>query len=259
MTSPAEMIRFRSFPLEIRRKIWKAASFIPRYVDIWNVCLKCDHHRRACGVRQILSRTPPPAILHVCHESREEANRHYVLGTVSSDQDIDLNIDFVSQIYVNPIVDTVCLPRLGPFEGRRNWGVADVLGSWKLKSLAINIWSAINRRRLVDVLVHSMTSNKFENVEELIFFLDSEVYTCTRPEYQVSRDYDSVFKDLTQDEIEDERVDHTLLGHFKYIDDRVLLELQGDESSQALAKYNSIRKRFCWLDGGYIYPEHWYK
>lgn len=64
----------------------------------------------------MLSRLSPPAILHVCRESREEALKYYILEFGASKEVDDFVITSRPKIYVNPSVDAVCLPRPETFQ-----------------------------------------------------------------------------------------------------------------------------------------------
>jgi hypothetical protein len=240
------MRQFRDLPLELRRKIWKAASFIPRNVEIWT-----KYGRR--NLCEIVSRTLPPAVLHICHESREEAGNHYILGSVSTEAYKDQRLNFRCRVYINPIVDTVCLPSPREFSlpQSAHWGLTDVLSNWRLKSLAINILSPRSVNNLEHVLqeisstfAHLMMSKKIESIEELILFADRScsIFGYTGEEGRL-RGYESDFKELPQVELEE---DHpALLADYKFLDSRISESLK---LSEPLAKYISIRKRLCRLE-----------
>ena len=110
---------FGDLPKELRLKIWKTASFIPRNVDVWNkdIFLSRSNGEEAHLIpHRMHSRHPPPAILHVCCESREEALGHYVLEFGAIKDVGDFVITSRPRIYINPEADTVChAPRLSCF------------------------------------------------------------------------------------------------------------------------------------------------
>jgi len=67
---------FPRLPQELRLKIWKATAFIPRIIPVYVEQL---------GVMPITSEeifkyfssVPPPAMLQVCHEGRQEGKKFY--------------------------------------------------------------------------------------------------------------------------------------------------------------------------------------
>lgn len=73
--------RFGELPTEIRLKIWLLAAEEPRTVH-----LKCQKEAYSYGTGQrffaksFTSTTPPPAVLHVCRESRSETLSEYKLS-----------------------------------------------------------------------------------------------------------------------------------------------------------------------------------
>jgi len=67
---------FSTLPTEIRRTIWILATLEPRVIEIHKVLGWID-------VVQYFSTTPMPSLLGICHESREEALKTYVVMEVS--------------------------------------------------------------------------------------------------------------------------------------------------------------------------------
>jgi hypothetical protein len=105
---------FKELPLELQQKIWEAVSFIPRNVDVWhkNIYTSREDGAGADYVHyRMISRTPPPAILHVCQESREVALKHYKLAFGATKDCGTFAVVSKPRIYINPLTDTVCLPR----------------------------------------------------------------------------------------------------------------------------------------------------
>jgi hypothetical protein len=66
---------FLTLPFELRLKIWDLALSSPRMVTISCEREKLDRERRFA--KAFMSKTPPPALLHVCRESRFEALSTY--------------------------------------------------------------------------------------------------------------------------------------------------------------------------------------
>ncbi|KAL8348525.1 hypothetical protein RB601_002419 [Gaeumannomyces tritici] len=86
---------FSSLPTELRLQIWRA-SFQPRAVEV----------RYQPETDECHTITHPPAVLQVCHESREEAARHYrkAFGTKTHE----------ATIFFNPSIDILYIPRHRP-------------------------------------------------------------------------------------------------------------------------------------------------
>jgi hypothetical protein len=135
-----EFILFPKLPLELRRKIWKAACFMPRIIDLvssfnaltqaMSIIKKTNANysilqwaRPAPRLDQILFglNCPnvylshcriPPALLHVSREAREEGLKHYTLGfgttRTKKMRKATLNFDSPAQIYVNWKCDIIC-------------------------------------------------------------------------------------------------------------------------------------------------------
>jgi hypothetical protein len=76
MSTTKEFHHFQSLPSELRLRIWGFALAVPRDVDI-----ACNTGIIQRGVprtaKYFHSSTPPPALLHVCHESRFEGLKIY--------------------------------------------------------------------------------------------------------------------------------------------------------------------------------------
>lgn len=93
--SPPISQTFDLFPLlapELRLKIWQFAC-LQRTVS-----LRYIPERDLC-----VSTTPPPAVLHISHESREEGLKTYRLSFATRSSP--------AQIYFNPYLDTLYRPR----------------------------------------------------------------------------------------------------------------------------------------------------
>jgi hypothetical protein len=151
--SLTEFTYFRKLPKELRDKIWKAAAFLPRNVDIWlgSRSMTCEEHSnddRYGRFYFFYSGIIPPAILHTCHESRIEGLAHYKLefGVQHNVQDHEgrgpstLRISFDPSIYVNGAVDALCI--MEPTSFKLNRAYKEFTSRTKarnLQSLAFNL------------------------------------------------------------------------------------------------------------------------
>jgi len=74
-------------PAELRPRVWKYTCCVTRNVDIWVNPIYINIHEDG-GSRsrpyQFVSKCPPPAVLHVCKESRTEGLKHYTLDFSST-------------------------------------------------------------------------------------------------------------------------------------------------------------------------------
>ncbi|TAQ91607.1 hypothetical protein B7494_g128 [Chlorociboria aeruginascens] len=88
---------FPTLAAELRLKIWQYACS-PRVVEVRNI-----PDEQSDITARYVSSNRPPTILHVCHESRQEALKvyHLTFATVSSPP----------HIYFNPYRDTLYVPR----------------------------------------------------------------------------------------------------------------------------------------------------
>jgi hypothetical protein len=77
-TTPRDFHLFPKLPAELRLMIWAAALPGPRLVDV-KFHFTDEGSRFGSLPMRCTSRTPPPAILGVCSESREEALKKYSL------------------------------------------------------------------------------------------------------------------------------------------------------------------------------------
>ncbi|KUJ09152.1 uncharacterized protein LY89DRAFT_724660 [Mollisia scopiformis] len=77
LTRPVEFARFPKLPPELKLKIWKHAAREGRVIEVYT--------RRIRGKpKKSWTDSVTPAVLHVCHDSRKEALKHYQLLEVSS-------------------------------------------------------------------------------------------------------------------------------------------------------------------------------
>lgn len=109
---------FPQLPLEIRMRIWELACFFPRNVDIWVTHLPESYIREPPENYtrggpptpfRYLSRSPVPAILHVCNESRTIGLNFYKLEFGSGTFELQyFTLSVKPTIYVNLSVDRIC-------------------------------------------------------------------------------------------------------------------------------------------------------
>jgi hypothetical protein len=91
-------VRFGKLPPAIRHQIWTLAIPGPRILEMFE-----DH--RGPGHR-LMTNFPPPAILHVCMESREVVKKQYiVLGRVLQYSYLGHSVNFI-----DPAQDTIYFP-----------------------------------------------------------------------------------------------------------------------------------------------------
>ncbi|KAF8853887.1 hypothetical protein BDZ45DRAFT_729164 [Acephala macrosclerotiorum] len=161
------------------------------------------------------------------------------------------------KIYINPAVDTVCLPRPDSFLcymtsqgsdyfGNRDKDFATQVARMKLKSLAINVSRreglAINNGTEATVYGGILPTNG-DALEELILFSDPRYYNSGDEGSETQDCYDMVsFQNLPEDEkngmIED-------LGHL----DCYYLPASNLCKPERIARYNSWKKVLCKVDG----------
>lgn len=172
---------FNGLPIELRLQIWKKAAFIPRNVDVWNkeIFISDQDEARAYAVPyRMISRTPPPAILHVCRESRNEGLKHYMLEFGTTKDVGEFVVTSKPKIYINPVVDTLCLPRPFPF---LHYSITSDLRleKMKLRSLAINVYKTpqvgLEGDTYVSMFGQIMPIGR-DSIEELILYSDAEDY-----------------------------------------------------------------------------------
>jgi hypothetical protein len=125
----SEFTCFPDLPAELRCKIWKAAAFIPRNVNIWSwdfgkkisIPLN-DNEDEAEGdclvIWKLCSTSPIPPVLHTSTEARTEALKHYKLDFGTSYKFRDFTFTTHPRIYFNFEVDRLCL--MESFEGENS-------------------------------------------------------------------------------------------------------------------------------------------
>jgi hypothetical protein len=168
---------FPNLPFELRLKIWRSALPGPRNVGI-KIRIK-DAGFGGWIARN--SAPPPPVALQICHESRKEALKYYILsfGTAV----------YPPTVYFNYEIDTLCfgdgIDVLGQFPERTRYetGASDyLLNLWhgKTYNLYENGSKAIQAKNIryitldVDENIYSRSSfcweeiRRFEGLEELL-------------------------------------------------------------------------------------------
>jgi 2EXR family len=98
---------FRKLPVELRLMIWKQACVEPRIVKIVaysNILFDVADFQ---PYSIFTTETPPPAVMHICHEARKEGFKHYTKMFKKSPLAPVHSRGMV--IYINSEKDTVCL------------------------------------------------------------------------------------------------------------------------------------------------------
>jgi len=124
------VLTFRDLPLELRLMIWGYVASTPRDI-ILDGKAKNEHHDTGNGWYCYNFRlyTPPPAILHVCWESREVGLKHYEIFHFRSSclfcrtRRKPLPI---RAFYINYEVDKICISdpddrKISAFSGSVEW------------------------------------------------------------------------------------------------------------------------------------------
>jgi len=171
-TKPRSFAYFPRLPPELRRQVWKQASFHPRDVDItasFDAHTLTTEHEANPARFHYLSVRPPPALLSVNHESRSEGLKWYMpIDYFTSSREEEQGRPF---IYINWKTDRICLV---------NWGL---LASWwhqhagldfkarckrnGLRRLACNLQGSYFERTVRDFLKVDV------EVDEIAFFHSS--------------------------------------------------------------------------------------
>lgn len=98
---------FRDLPLDVRQRIWKyhisttCRRFVPVWLKTWKRGTEGLQEECQPSERKYLSKVPPPAVLHICHDTRKLALEKYSLQFRGAAQKCP--------IYINPVVDVVYL------------------------------------------------------------------------------------------------------------------------------------------------------
>lgn len=266
---PETFQNFGVLALELRLKIWELASFIPRNVDVWNMDIfvsKGNGEQAHLIPHRMLSRRPPPAILHVCSESRQEALRHYILEFGAQKDAGSFVLTSKPRIYINPAVDTVCLPRPDAFllyvtentddtvdSDRKKQDFVDKLEKMKLRSLAINLY---NHRQTCWVEDDGTAVSGIGDIiptegalTELILFSDPSCYTYGWGE-TTSQSYSDLinFRDLCLVGLEIDRPPRRLMEGSAALE-AYFSPISLVAGPTTIAFYQSLRKRLCKVDG----------
>ncbi|KAK0113468.1 hypothetical protein ONS96_014332 [Cadophora gregata f. sp. sojae] len=162
-TTTVKFALFPKLPAELRVRIWKLASNETRNVDIWvrNIHVGIWNSPYAgtptWSPYALYSSTKAPSILHVCHESRVEGLKYYVLDFGSTfkfknyktDKRFpNMRVTMPPQIYINWDVDRICIMRPEDFhassrthkspDNKRIAKFLDRCEKMELKYLAVN-------------------------------------------------------------------------------------------------------------------------
>jgi len=264
-------LQFSDLPTELRLKIWMAICHIPRNVDVWSKDIFISNKNREDAhhiPHRMFSRRRPPTILSVSREARQEALKHYILEFGATKDVGDYVITSKPRIYINPAVDTVCLPRPDTFllSTTLNTGIHDegkvedfvaMLGRMKLKSLAINFWvertTEANTHGEIASLYGDIMPTNSKFIEELILFLDSGCYAYTG-RLDLNGDNEISFVDATRGELNEAVAGWSERGLTALITssntlDNYFSPLSTLCNSDEWQRYNSWRKRLCKVKG----------
>jgi hypothetical protein len=99
---------FSTLPTERRLQIWRYSCLTPRIIEMrtddypgnWNISFYPTRHGTEIRTIQWVTQTTAPAVLSVCHESREMALKVYTLR-------FEVLASGSSIIYINPLLDTI--------------------------------------------------------------------------------------------------------------------------------------------------------
>jgi 2EXR family len=118
-TDESAFTRFPDLPIEIRFKVWKLACFVTRNVDIATGTVGItfgEEDGTAARPHYYRSRCLPPALLHVCKESRQEGLKYYKLDfgvdykVPASGRPIpELTVSSPPRIYINWETHRLCV------------------------------------------------------------------------------------------------------------------------------------------------------
>jgi len=147
MTSPPSFELFPTLPFELRLKIWDLVLSSPRVVTLSCERAKLDRERRFA--KAFTSKTPPPALLHVCRESRFEALSTYqpffktetspIFTYVSFEQDAihcaEIVLDYMGEVEVQSIQRMTVEVNDAEYFGHFHMGV--ITGMRKLKEMSL--------------------------------------------------------------------------------------------------------------------------
>ncbi|KAF8855984.1 hypothetical protein BDZ45DRAFT_804489 [Acephala macrosclerotiorum] len=257
---------FPKLPVELRLKVWKFVSFLPRIVDVWskNFSIKCYDYREALIPHYMFTRSPPPAILQICRESRNEALKHYTLDFAAERDEGAYVVSSKPRIYINWKVDTVCLLQPEDFHGVPS-GLEDDqdyddydqninafvvrMEEMGLKSMAINILNSYisTRENNRGIDIPYLRSAELLPIggttfEELILFSDTTYY---RHDTMVG----ATFEDLSQEAIDaivskdPADLENMFLEGKKMFDAYFSWAINEDE--EVRKKYESLNVRLC--------------
>ncbi|PMD32938.1 hypothetical protein L207DRAFT_590012 [Hyaloscypha variabilis F] len=141
--------RFRELPKNVRLHVWLYAASVPRVVSVFEMhTVKGRPNADAMFETVMISRTRPPAIISVCHESRSTALQIYK----AMDEDVRTKgTQFDAPIYVNPKVDIVLRGKRACREGdafrhRRGEWIRESKPCASTRTLAVDLLAVTGRR-----------------------------------------------------------------------------------------------------------------
>ena len=146
---------FPNLPVELRLKIWRSTLPMPR-----NVGIKLRIKDAGFGGWITRKNTPPPPVaLQVCHESREEALKYYILsfGTTV----------YPPTVYFNNQIDTLCFGDGFDQQNRLPDGTRDGTGA---SHYLLNLWHGRTHQSYNSTAVHA------ENIKSITLDVDGSIY-----------------------------------------------------------------------------------
>jgi hypothetical protein len=157
MTAQESFHLFSSLPAEIRLQIWQYGCH-QRVVEV-----SYNAEKDLCTTT-----TSPPAVLHTCHQSREEALRFYkkLFGTKTHP----------AEIFFHPELDTLYIPRpadMGYDDSSRDFATLTT-GAPEVLNLALDHVNPMIRRPWETYNKHTLMRS-FSQVTEVYLVLDSEL------------------------------------------------------------------------------------
>ena len=184
------MEKFTVFPnlaVELRLKIWRSSFPGPR-----NVGVKIRIKDSGFGGWIVRENTPPPPVaLHVCHESREEALKYYILsfGTTV----------YPPTIYFNYQIDTLCFSDKFSEGTRQSTGASDYL---------LNLWHGTTFTSYDSKAKHA------KNIRYITLDVDENIYTRRSFCWEEIRRFEGLEKLLVVTWNPEERADE-LMAYFR--------------------------------------------
>lgn len=241
---------FLKLPLEFRLRVWKATSFHPRNVDIWNDAIIIGLTTLIGGpvTREIDTSLPcykstslHPAVLHCCHESRQEGLKHYKLdfGVVYRFENGGLTVTKDARIYVNWGADTICVMDTHNYNPARFRDLLSIVKGKDLHSMAFAVgieWATQDLPLLLRQTQLPPSSWVFAcraDIGDIILFpsiyLDSN---GNRPPVTLTRKLLLGSKGMTMQWEDFTNTFDCIQNHVQHFRDMVLDEVAGDDYEQ---------------------------